>query len=81
MKILFFGRLSERLGREMEIDLPADVRNVADLRRLLAGLRPEAQSDFLGPSLRACVGDSIVGDDAPVSGASEIAFFPPLSGG
>jgi molybdopterin synthase sulfur carrier subunit len=81
MKILFFGRLGERLGREMEVDVPADVRNIAELRRLLARLRPEAEADFLGQSLRACVDDSIVRDDAPVSGAREIAFFPPLSGG
>lgn len=81
MRILFFGRLGDRIGRETEVELPADVRNVADLRQLLARLKPELGSEFLGRTLRACVDDVIVQDDEPVTDASEVAFFPPLSGG
>jgi molybdopterin converting factor subunit 1 len=81
MRILFFGRLGDRLGRDTEIDLPPDVRDIADLRRLLATLKPEVGSEFLGRSLRAAVGDMIVTDDHPVNEKSEVAFFPPLSGG
>lgn len=81
MRILFFGRLSDRIGRDAEIDLPADVRTVADLRRLLATLKPEVGDEFLTRSLRASVGDTVVTDDHPVDEESEVAFFPPLSGG
>jgi molybdopterin synthase sulfur carrier subunit len=81
MRILFFGRLGDRIGRETEVELPADVRNVADLRQLLARLKPEVGSEFLGKTLRACVDDAIVNDDHPVDERSEVAFFPPLSGG
>ena len=81
MRILFFGRLGDRIGRDVEIELPSDVCTVADLRELLARLKPEAGSEFLGATLRACVDDTIVADDAVVSERSEVAFFPPLSGG
>ena len=81
MRILFFGRLGDRIGRDAEIELPADVRNVADLRRLLATLKPEVGDEFLGRGLRASVGDAVVNDDHPIDAQSEVAFFPPLSGG
>jgi molybdopterin converting factor subunit 1 len=81
MRIQFFGRLGDRIGRETEVELPAEVRNVADLRQLLARLKPEVGGEFLGKTLRACVDDAIVDDEHPVSADSEIAFFPPLSGG
>lgn len=81
MRILFFGRLGDRLGRETEVELPPSVRTIADLRRWLAQARPEVGEEFLGRTLRACVDDVIVGDDAPVGEENEVAFFPPLSGG
>jgi molybdopterin synthase sulfur carrier subunit len=81
IRILFFGRLGERLGRETSLELPDGVRSVADLRRELARLHPQAAADFLGPSLRACLDDVIVADATPIGGAREVAFFPPLSGG
>ena len=81
MRILFFGRLGDRIGRETEVALPADVRNVADLRQLLARLKPEVGREFLGRTFRASVDDAIVQNDEPVTDDSEVAFFPPLSGG
>ena len=81
MRILFFGRLGDRIGRDAEIELPPDVRNIADLRQLLARLKPEVGGEFLGRTLRACVDDTIVADDAAITDESEVAFFPPLSGG
>ena len=81
MRILFFGRLGDRIGRDAEIELPPDVRTVADLRQLLARLKPEVGREFLGGTFRACVDDTIVADDAAVSERSEVAFFPPVTGG
>ena len=81
MKVQFFGRMTERLGREVEVDVPERGCSVADLRRRLAELHPRAETELLSPTLRACVDDAIAGDDRIVREGSEVAFFPPLSGG
>ena len=79
MKILFFGKLGETIGREIELARPAGVETVGALRRHLAERHPAA--DLIGPRVRVCVGDAIAGDDAEIGEDSEIAFLPPLSGG
>lgn len=81
IRILCFGRIGERIGRETSLELPDGVESVADLRRELARLHPQAANDLLGPTLRACLDDEIVPDEAAIGDAKEIAFFPPLSGG
>lgn len=79
MKILFYGRLGERIGREIEFEMPAG-SNVANLRSALAGIYPDDAVELLQRS-RACVEDMIVKDDHIVVGAGTVEFFPPLSGG
>lgn len=80
MKVGFFGRLREAFGDEREVAVEAG-ETVAGLRRRLAGLDPEAGPDLLGPRVRACVADTIVGEDFVLSGHDRIEFLPPLSGG
>lgn len=81
MKVLFFGSLGDRIGREVETERPAGVRTVADLRRFLSELYPDARAALSSASVRACIGDEIVADDHDVADAEEVQFFPPLSGG
>lgn len=81
MKVLLFGKLSEILGREVEVDLPAEAISVADLRRLLARLHPAAEAALMSPMLRACIDDDMAADETRLTARSEVAFFPPLSGG
>ena len=81
MKILFFGRLGERLGRELEIDPPADGWTVAELRESLCS-RGEIFREMLeDPGIRGCVDQAIVPEDTHVRPHQEVAFIPPLSGG
>lgn len=80
MKIGFFGRLRDSLGDERDVAVDAG-ETVAGLRLRLAGLYPEAAGDLLSPRVRACVADSIVGEDFPVGGSDRVEFLPPLSGG
>ncbi|HEX8224152.1 MAG TPA: MoaD/ThiS family protein [Allosphingosinicella sp.] len=80
MKIGFFGRLRDSLGDERDVTVDAG-ETVARLRLRLAGLFPEAAGDLLSPRVRACVADSIVGEDFPVGGSDRVEFLPPLSGG
>lgn len=71
MRILFFGRLADRFGRELELDA-ADGYTVADLRVRLA---------LNDSGSRACVGESLVDDDFILGSALEVEFWPPVSGG
>lgn len=83
MKILYFAWLRERVGlAEEEVSPPAEVRTVEDLARWLAG-RDEAHAHaFENPAIvRAALDRRHVKADAPITGAQEIAFFPPMTGG
>ena len=40
MQIHFFGRLGDRIARSIELDLPANVTRVAELRGLAAAAYP-----------------------------------------
>lgn len=80
MKVGFFGRLRDAFGDEREIAVDSG-ETVARLRHRLAGLAPEAGPELLGPRVRACVADSIVGEDFVLTGQERIEFLPPLSGG
>ena len=80
MKILLFGKLRDALGDERELAAERG-ETVGRLRRRLAGLHPEVAGDLLSPRVRACVADTIVGEDFVVDGSETVEFFPPLSGG
>lgn len=77
MRILFFGRLAETIGREIEFDLPAGGCTVAELRNRLA----ESWPQLVQPSVRACIDREMAPESAHVAPDREVAFVPPLSGG
>jgi molybdopterin synthase sulfur carrier subunit len=77
MKILFFGRLGETIGREIHFDLPAGGCTVAELRATLA----RTHKGLAAESVRACIDHEIAPETALVLPSHEIAFIPPLSGG
>jgi len=83
VKILYFAWVRERIGRSSEeIDLPADVVTVSDLIDHLIG-RGEAYAHAFENRtvIRAALDQVHVKPDAPIAGAGEIAFFPPMTGG
>lgn len=82
-RLLYFAWVRERIGTDGEsIDLPADIADVSDLLDWLAQRSP-AHADALADRsrLRVAVDQRIVGIDAAVTGAREIAIFPPVTGG
>lgn len=79
MKVLFFGRPADVLGRSRELGLPADA-TVGGVRRALAESDPAATL-LLDPSIRTSVNCQITDDRAEVTDASEVAFFSAFSGG
>ncbi len=83
MKLLYFAWVRERIGRAGEtLELPAEIRTVADLVAWLKTRGPEYAEAFARPDLvRAAINQEHVKPDAPIAGAREIAFFPPVTGG
>ena len=83
MRIKYFAWVRERIGRAEEIiEPPSGVRTVADLMNWLA-MRGEAYAHAFEQPLviRAAVDHAHVKPDAPIEGAREVAFFPPMTGG
>lgn len=83
VRILYFARLRETLGRaEEELVLPEDVRDVGSLLAFLRN-RGGAWSEELAPArpVRAAVNQDMSDAQATIKGGDEIAFFPPVTGG
>jgi molybdopterin synthase sulfur carrier subunit len=83
VKLLYFAWVRERVGKGEEVvEPPSGVTTVADLMGWLAGRGEEYAFAFENPKLiRAAVNRTHVKPDAAIAGASEIAFFPPMTGG
>ena len=81
MKLVFYGRLGELIGRELEFALPRGDCSVAELRQMLAAEHPHARRELSGASARACVNDRLVDEQFRIDSGAEVAFLPPLSGG
>jgi sulfur-carrier protein len=83
MRILYFAWLRERIGLgEEEIDPPAEVATVGELMSWLATRGDDYAHAFENPRVvRAALNQMHVKPSAPIAGAREIAFFPPMTGG
>ena len=83
MDLLYFAWVRERIGADRErLDLPADIVTVADLVAWLAARSPGHAAALADRSaIRIAIDQDFVGDDALLAGASEIAIFPPVTGG
>ncbi|HZW47168.1 MAG TPA: molybdopterin converting factor subunit 1 [Microvirga sp.] len=83
MKLVYFAWIRERIGKTDEaIDLPEGVATVADLVRWLKTRGEEYEYAFENEAVvRAAIDHVHVKPEAPIAGAREIAFFPPMTGG
>jgi molybdopterin synthase sulfur carrier subunit len=83
MKILYFAWIRERVGKAEEmVDPPASVQTVADLVQWLKGRGEEYAYAFESHKVvRAALDRVHVRPEAKLSGAREIALFPPMTGG
>jgi sulfur-carrier protein len=83
MKLVYFAWVRERVGRaEEQVMLPPQVATVADLMRWLGDRGEEYAHAFENPKvIRAAIDKSHARPDASITGAREIAFFPPMTGG
>lgn len=83
VKLLYFAWVREKAGRSEEyVDLPEHADTVADVIAWLKSRGPEYAAAFeRADVIRAAVDHTHVKHSAPVAGAREIAFFPPVTGG
>jgi molybdopterin synthase sulfur carrier subunit len=79
--VLYFAWVRERIGIPRE-QVTTDAATVADL---VAELRAREERYALAFSdlsaLRVAVDQDLTDFDAPLKGAREVAFFPPMTGG
>jgi len=78
VKVLFYGRLADAIGHEIEIEA-GGACSVAELRRRMAAIHPDA-ADALVRS-RAVIANALVGDEHVIAPADQVEFLPPVSGG
>jgi molybdopterin synthase sulfur carrier subunit len=83
MKAVYFAWVRERIGKTEEVIAPpAEVKTVGELIGWLSGRGEEYAHAFEKPGvIRAAIDRKHVKHDAPIAGAGEIAFFPPMTGG
>jgi len=83
IKLRYFAWVRERVGRpEEDIEVPAGVVTVAELMAWLASRGEAYAHAFENPQvIRAAINRSHVKPQSSIAGASEIAFFPPMTGG
>ena len=83
MKLIYFAWVRERVGkREEDLEIPPEVATVADLVAWLSGRGEGYAYAFEKPAtVRAAIDKTHVRPSAAIAGATEIAFFPPMTGG
>lgn len=83
MKLIYFAWVRERIGKpDEDVELPAGIATVADLVGWLKTRGVEYEYAFENEGVvRAAIDRVHVKPDAALSGAREIAFFPPMTGG
>ncbi|MET3792644.1 molybdopterin converting factor subunit 1 [Aquamicrobium terrae] len=83
MKLIYFAWVRERIGKPQEdLDLPADVVTVSDLLKWLRQRGEEYENALQHPEvIRVAINQEHVGHGEKIAGASEIALFPPMTGG
>jgi molybdopterin synthase sulfur carrier subunit len=83
MKVLYFAWLRERIGKPAEeIDPPPEVATVRELMTWLAQRGEEYAYAFENPQvIRTALDRTHVRPETKISGAREVAFFPPMTGG
>ncbi len=81
MDVLYFAWVRERIGMPRE-KVQTDAATVQDLVTELSAREPRYAAAFADISaLRVAVDQELTGFDAPLAGAREVAFFPPMTGG
>ena len=81
VQVLYFAWLRERIGLGRET-VETEAATVADLVAELRAREARYEMAFADMSaVRVAVDQTLAPVDAPLAGAREVAFFPPMTGG
>ena len=81
LDVLYFAWLRERIGQPRE-RIDTDAATVRDLIADLSARDSWHAAAFADLTAIRCAVDQQLADlDAPLAGAREVAFFPPMTGG
>lgn len=83
LEIAYFAWVRERMGVAGEtVEIPGDIADIATLVGWLAERDARGKLAFAEPHrIRAAIDGVMMGPDASLAGAREIALFPPVTGG
>ncbi|HSC17403.1 MAG TPA: molybdopterin converting factor subunit 1 [Rhizomicrobium sp.] len=83
MTVLYFAWVRQRLGTgEEQIELPPEIGTVRELAEHLQSRGGAFADVFSEPKrLRAAINQEHAAWDASLQTATEVAFFPPVTGG
>jgi molybdopterin synthase sulfur carrier subunit len=83
MRLIYFAWVRERIGKTQEdVDLPAEVKTVADLLSWLRTRGEQYEHALQHPDvIRVAIDQEYVDHRERLEGAREIALFPPMTGG
>jgi len=83
VRLLYFAWVKQKAGISQEdVTLPGEVRDVSGVISWLKTRGEGYEAAFADLSVIRCAVDQEHGDfDTSVQGATEIAFFPPVTGG
>lgn len=83
MKLVYFAWVRERIGQpEENVEPPPGTQTIADLVSWLKTRGEEYAHAFENEDVvRAAIDRVHAKPDSPIIGATEIAFFPPMTGG
>ena len=83
MRILYFARIRQIVGRgHDDVEVPVAVTTVSDLMDYLAARDVAVAAAFAERrTIRAAINQTHASLDAPLAGVTEVAFFPPVTGG
>ena len=81
IKVLFFGQLKEQLGVAHTAVSVAHDMTVAQLLVKIIEAQPHWAQDLNHKTILVAVDHVMAQSDTLVSASSEVAFFPPVTGG
>lgn len=83
MKIVYFAWVRERIGLgEEEVALPAGIVTIDDLLHWLKGRGEGYAAALQAPEMiRVAIDQEHVPHSQPIGSCTEIAIFPPMTGG
>ena len=83
VKLLYFAKVKELVGLDNEIiDLPSSVINYDELKHYLISRGGPWSEIFLPQNATRCaLNQNLMHSNFIIEAGSEIAFFPPLTGG